>query len=348
MKNKLKRILVIFLFIQITVLSTFSIIPGEVDGACCPSLYVVFNPPVTREANIAPGEDSVVQFDGTIWVQIVGTQSVQLIQLNMQADTEAGWPAVVIPSTVVMDPKTTSSIPFFVMVKVPSYTPFTISSKLTISGNAITFPGARQNLFAGDASVLIHQFYGHRISCKDNFEKCHPGDRVKFDIEMLNTGNGYDELELDVKNRARWEKKGWDIHEPSYEKDANGAMVLNTTHISMREKGFGSIVVDVPSDIDEGKYRMIIQTRSITSKTIENRSSIQELEVVIVVEKDLVRCLFLPAIALILIVIFLSLVMRYRAELKSEKQKIRPKRKFKVLKVGPNIKYKKLKKEITQ
>ena len=75
-------------------LSLFVFLPEETEAAT-PAATISYNPPMKRRANIVPGEDGLAQFDGTIWVGIIGAgDNTQYIQLNMQAETDAGWPTI--------------------------------------------------------------------------------------------------------------------------------------------------------------------------------------------------------------------------------------------------------------
>jgi len=260
------------IFICLFMFGTLFSLGGGIENAqaATPAATITFNPPITREASVAPGEDGVVIFDGSVSVQIIGAaQSVQLIQIEMQADTDAGWPGVVSPSSAIVDPKTQTVIPFSVMVKVPAYTSYTISSKVTVSGRALTFPGARQALFSGDATVIVDQFYKFQLSVPKPYKEIDPGEQMAFNLNIKNQGNGIDTYAMTIKNLEKLQSSEW-------------VVAWSDTRSTVGEQDEGLITLSINSPqkwhLWENKVTSIeVQVESEQFRTLEGGISTQSM-----------------------------------------------------------------------
>jgi len=229
---------------------------------------ITLNPPTSREARVAPDENGVAIFDGEVDVQIMGPgSSIQLIEITLDAQAE-GLASPISPSSATLDPKTQTSLPFSVMVKVPEGTSCTEEYNLKVTGTAVTFPGMQSaTLTPAEGKVQVDQYYKFTLGLSSYNLTLKEGDSESFDVRINNQGNGMDTFSI-------WFPEDEDLGKKGIQCLVNGGQV------TISEKGTSgcAVTVSIDDDVDISKPMMIgINVESEQFRTIEggiNKQSI--------------------------------------------------------------------------
>ncbi|MFW3146881.1 MAG: choice-of-anchor T family protein [Thermoplasmatota archaeon] len=209
-KSKAARVST-FLMILLFLGSIFIILPKQGDEA-----EAVGAPVITiqlaqakQTAYVAPGQDGIVTFTGTVFAQIPWSPNIQYLQVNLQAEA-GGWPVSVPPALTFSRAQKQQS--FTVSVQVPPETSKANTGQLSVSGRWSYSPGLGGGTIpASTAIITIDQYYQFSIGCEKPYQQVTPGSSLGFKIRLMNEGNANDQLRVEVTNQDKLNNDGWTI-----------------------------------------------------------------------------------------------------------------------------------------
>jgi len=246
MRRLTRRLLAIVFLLTLAATATLRYLPVEADGAG--NLIVTIHPGRIGSpggdsilADVDPERGGIVTFVGYInveqWVEI----DAQYAVVDLEAEIE-GWPVTEIPLLVVT--KSQSTIPFSLSIMIP---PRSMTSgmdytkTLTVSGSWEYVPESN----SGQVSpvtffVYIKQYYEYSVRCKQPYIQTSPGGEFDIDLEITNTGNGEDEVTVDIERRSTMESNGWAfVFETTKFELAHGQKKVVPVHIATPKKWEG-------------------------------------------------------------------------------------------------------------
>jgi hypothetical protein len=196
--------------------SLLSFASDEAEAIGVPIVTVKFDEGYdTQLADVRPGEHGTVTFPGTVRAQIPAGSTIQQVVVDLQASTAMGWPAIVNPPQVQVNPGAES--PFSVSVTVPPETSYTISDTVSVTGRGNAYPGALGvNVQPVQGIINVDQFYKFAIVCEKNYQEVSPTDQLMFSITIWNYGNGPDTYIINLPNADTLSKDGWNIQMGQY------------------------------------------------------------------------------------------------------------------------------------
>lgn len=211
MGNKTAPRAAAFLLLIIVLASAFVIFPkgdDKAEGFGTPAIKIDLAS-YKATALVAPGQDGIVQFSGTVSAQIPVDPNFQFLMVYLTADA-GGWPAST--SGALTFSKQVKVQNFQVVVRVPPETSVTAQGTLTISGRWSYSPGALGgNVQPITAIIVVDQFYQFSVGCDKPYVQVSPGASYGFKIRLTNEGNFNDKLKVDILNLDKLTGKGWTV-----------------------------------------------------------------------------------------------------------------------------------------
>jgi len=209
-KPKAARIgifLIMFLFLG----SIFIYMPKEddkVEAVGGPAITITIAQP-KQTAYVAPGQDGIVTFTGTVEAQIPWDPSFQYLVVQLSADA-GGWPASNPPALIFS--RQTKMRTFSLSVQVPIETSKKTQGQLSLSGRWSYSPGALGGTIpAATAIIVVEQYYQFSVGCDKPYVQVNPGSSLGFRLRLINEGNANDRLRVEVKNLKELADRGWTI-----------------------------------------------------------------------------------------------------------------------------------------
>jgi len=247
------RTLLITIVIMGGILGIMAKMPEEAEAAQpVASIKLDTNEEIAR---VGPGETGIVIFTGLVDVNMIGPgQSVQMIVVTLEAD--AGWPATVSPSTLYFEASQMGqSKAFSVTVKVPNFTSFAMSGKLTVSGTVRTMPGAPMYSTASPAMgiITIKPYFMLTVSCEKPYIEVNPADALNFKLRIKNDGNTKDRITMEITNMD--DLRGW-------------VVTLGTRSLFLEENKEDVINIAITTTQDWTLYRNRVTKVDITVKSV--------------------------------------------------------------------------------
>ncbi|MCU0799144.1 MAG: hypothetical protein MUC62_05675 [Candidatus Thermoplasmatota archaeon] len=197
--------------IILSVLVNCSIVTREVNGVGRPAVTIElasYNQSVDVEPD--EGNDGIVQFSGTISVEVPWSPSIQYLIVYLNATAGNGtdqWPASTSPPLTFSKQVTTQN--FQVVVRVPEETTQYPQGLLTVSGRWIYSPGTMGgSIEPVTAIIYVIGYYDHALAARESYVEGYRGDEVGYDLMISNLGNAYDTYELSVENMNQLNGKG--------------------------------------------------------------------------------------------------------------------------------------------
>jgi len=199
------------LMLVVVMAGVFVIIPksdDKVDAVGAPAIKIELAS-YRGTALVAPGQDGIVQFSGTVTAQIPLDPNFQFLLVYLTADA-GGWPAST--SSALTFSKQVKTQNFQVVIRVPPETSVTAQGQLTISGRWRYSPGTLGgSVEPVGAIIVVKQFYQFSVGCDKPYVQINPGASYGFKLRLTNEGNFNDKLTVDILNLDRLTAKGWTI-----------------------------------------------------------------------------------------------------------------------------------------
>jgi len=204
-----------FMFITLLVISVgaFGLIRDSEEAEAVGQAIVTVNPESgasALHAKVDPSRGGIVTFRGYISLTEAWSPDVQFVVVQLQAEVE-GWEVTTIP--VLTMTSSFTQIGFSVSVIVPAgykTSGLDFTKIMTITGSWAYEPDSRGGQVQPlDVFIYIDQFYEYRIRCLQPFIQTSPGGEFDIELEVINEGNGDDEVAIDIERRDVLEANGW-------------------------------------------------------------------------------------------------------------------------------------------
>lgn len=161
-------------------------------------------------AEVDPVRGGIVTFTGKVSIDQPVDLDAQYVSVQLHAEV-GGWEVTEIPLMTVA--RLPTIIPFSVSAIVPQNTRTSrmdVTEVMTITGSWSYEPGLLQGQVEPvDVLVYIRHFYQHSVKCSTPYIHTSPGGEFDLELEIVNEGNGDDEVVIDIDRRDRMEDHGW-------------------------------------------------------------------------------------------------------------------------------------------
>ncbi len=152
-----------------------------------------------QTAYVAPGQDGIVTFTGTVFAQIPWSPNIQYLVVDLYADA-GGWPTSVPPSLTFSRAQKQQS--FTLSVQVPTGTSSQSDQTVKVGGYWHYEPGMDGGeVEPTSALIFVKQYYGLDLSSESPFLEALVEETVETTVFVENEGNGDDEIQLDIANK---------------------------------------------------------------------------------------------------------------------------------------------------
>ncbi|MGA1848743.1 MAG: choice-of-anchor T family protein [Thermoplasmatota archaeon] len=184
------------------VLSTVSILTiitpqTGVDAVGDPEITIALAQ-TKQTAYVAPGQDGIVTFTGTVFVQVPWSPNIQYLVVDLTADA-GDWPVSVPPSLTFS--KAVKQQSFVISVQVPIGTSSGDTYGLTVGGYWHYEPGMTGGeCEPATALIFVKQYYDLDLSSENPFLEALVDEKVETTVLVDNKGNGKDEIQLSIAN----------------------------------------------------------------------------------------------------------------------------------------------------
>lgn len=188
----------------------FTYIPKESD-AILQTVATISLDQSSQTAQVAPGQQGIVTFTGTVTVDMTIDSTVQKVLVSLTGSS-GGWATTVTPSTLAFSRQVTSQT-FSVSVKVPPGTSYSVTQELIVGGTCRNVPGLAYNVDETKAMINVKQFYKFSVECSKPFLEVAPGDQFVFQLKIRNMGNYQDTLRIsqDPITEKKLVDMGWAV-----------------------------------------------------------------------------------------------------------------------------------------
>jgi len=177
-------------------LTIFTILSSNVSAHwSTPDGTVTINPPVVQGIDLGPSGSRAVIISGHGDFQVMGVAAgVQLIQVELDLlchPQNSSWNVSMEPRHAIVDPKTTSTLPFSITVRGYPWIPAGNKLIIEVVATSKLYPGDGTDVTEpAITTVIANQHFLNRITLSKSYQKCHPGDGLKFNMRIENNGNG--------------------------------------------------------------------------------------------------------------------------------------------------------------
>jgi hypothetical protein len=201
----------IFLIMVLMLGSLFVYLPkekDEADAVGAPAVRIELAQ-TKQIAYVAPGQDGVVTFTGTVTATIPWSPNIQYLVVTLMAD--AGGCAVSVPPSLIFS-KAQKQQSFTLSVQVPVETSQKTQGQLSVSGKWRYSPGSLGgSIDPATAIIVVKQYYQFSIGCEKPYVQVGPGSSLGFQIRLINEGNSADRLRVEITNLDKLADMGWTI-----------------------------------------------------------------------------------------------------------------------------------------
>ncbi len=221
-----------------------------------------------QTADVAPGQDGIVTFTGTVFVEMPYAPNVQYLVVQLQADA-GDWPVSVPPALTFSKAQKQQS--FTMSVQVPIGTSSGGSYDLIVGGTWSYSPGVQSGECAPTSSLIfVKQYFSHDLNSDDLFKEALRGKVAQVEIGIENTGNGEDEILIEVVNSMDLLEEGI---EPYFNDD---------THIIPENESRTAILfLRVSESTHRGTREIDVQTYSKMGERLGEEYPIEDLTIFI-------------------------------------------------------------------
>ncbi len=231
--------------ISVLILS-ISTIPFFSDAAeaigCAPFLALT---QAKQTAYVAPGQDGVVTFMGTVYMQVPWTEETERIEARLYGNA-GNW---VVSSPVILEfSRAEKQKSFTFSVHVPIGTSQKTQGQFLVNGTWEQVNGTSSGTLApATAIIFVKQFYDIDLSIPDSYIVLHPGDEVQTRILLKNEGNAQVRSRLEISNLKDLE-------------DQEMKTYLDRDKFTIEEKevDYTNITVSTSRSTEKGLYRIRI------------------------------------------------------------------------------------------
>jgi hypothetical protein len=263
----------------------------------------------SQTAEVGPGDDGVVEFDGVVNVtRPPGTRVV----VSLTAEDTWGS-AVASPSSILFSNDGQQG--FEVKIRAPSKESCESVGEVKVFGKWTLYPGGlsgpAEPQEGAPGTIYIAQYYKYTLSGSKTFIETTPGAEEEFDLTIENRGNGEDSFSVSIINSDELSKKDIQVK-------------LSVSQVELDEKQNMPIKVDV--ELPSGAK--VIDYHSIRVQVVSNNGMQEGLPpqsftfVIRVPDDDLFATtefsMFLNIFVIILIVVFVVLFWRWHKKRGSE------------------------------
>jgi hypothetical protein len=179
--------------------------PVSAQGPTVISLTLSSMSPSSQEVMVTPSSIGDATFNLTATVEMPPLIPMT-VMVTLDGSTSTGWPTVVSPQSIPFT--TANSVQITITVVVPQATPTSSIGKVIVSGLA-TYPGGSKTA-TSSAVVTVHQYY--RVQPMANNQNVTTiNDTLSMVLSIYNRGNGIDQFDIELTNRADLEAKGLSV-----------------------------------------------------------------------------------------------------------------------------------------
>lgn len=230
------HVMLVMMLVSVGFLASISIMSEEAEAAGPPAVTISFHPGEEEQiADVRPGEHGTVTFPGEIEAELPAGGNVQDVIVSLSGSTDMNWPVTINPPVVHVNPGSKSA--FSVTVAVPPEMSYYVTATLTVTGQAVAFPGAlRYPVQAVTGSIRIQQFYKFALECDKSYREVKPTEQLAFNLRIWNYGNGRDTYSLLIPRLSKLASEGWNV-------------VLTTYNVQIEEKNPGIVQISVQTPV---------------------------------------------------------------------------------------------------
>lgn len=175
---------------MIILLSILSYIPQNISAAQPVASITIDNP--DQEVNVAPSDSGIVNFTGTVEVDMVGPgQNIQSVVVNLRVSCE-DWEATISPATLYFTSQQMAQAKAFsVAVGVPFGCDAGTVQQVIVSGTMTTDPGGQtSDIQPAEGIIEVSLYSVVEFVCDMPEKTAEPGKMVEYDFLIRNNGNG--------------------------------------------------------------------------------------------------------------------------------------------------------------
>ncbi|MGA1821064.1 MAG: choice-of-anchor T family protein [Thermoplasmatota archaeon] len=181
---------------------------AEVEAVGSPAISISITQPKAI-AHVAPGQDGIVSFSGTVTAQIPWSPSIQFCVVSLIAEA-GGWPVSTPPPLIFSKQVKTSD--FKLTVQVPPTTSHMTQGQLSVSARWSYSPGAiGGTVTPTSAIIVVEQYYQFSVACENPFLEIQPGSATGFQLKLINEGNAADKLRIEILNQNDLSDAEWTV-----------------------------------------------------------------------------------------------------------------------------------------
>jgi len=186
------------------------LVPHPVDSVCpsSPGVTITIAQP-KQTVNVAPGQDGIVTFTGTVMAQIPWEPKFQYLVVQLSPDAD-GWPTSR-PPPLIFTRQVKMKI-FSVDVYVPTGTSRSYHGQFSMGGKwrfqNTTIGGT---LYPATAIIVVQQYDMVVLDSPERYIKIEQGQSLHTHVKVENRGNADEHLWARINNRKELESKGWKI-----------------------------------------------------------------------------------------------------------------------------------------
>ena len=191
---KVRCLVLIIMMLGVSILGLYE---GTEDAeAIGEALITILPDQAALHAKVDPSRGGIVTLTGLIDGKQPRDIEYQFIVVDLVAEVE-GWQVTEIP-TIILN-RNMPQVAFSVSVMVPKEmqtSGMDATKSLSISGTWSYEPdtGLSGDVEPVEVFIYIDQFYEYRIRAKQSFIQTSPGGEFDMEIEVINEGNGIDEI----------------------------------------------------------------------------------------------------------------------------------------------------------
>ncbi|MGA1792953.1 MAG: choice-of-anchor T family protein [Thermoplasmatota archaeon] len=199
------RIGLFVIFLSVILMPLVSL---PVDSVCPPGITITIAQP-KQTAYVAPGQDCIVTFTGTVEAQVPWESHFQYLVVQLSPVAEC-WPTSNPPSLIFT--RQTRIKTFSVDVYIPTGTSRSYQGQFSMGGTwrfQNTTKGG--TLYTATAIILVEQYHQIEMGSPERYIKIEQGDSLRTYVKIENQGNGNERLKAGIHNPKELASKGWKI-----------------------------------------------------------------------------------------------------------------------------------------
>ncbi len=227
-------------------------------------------------AYVGPDQDGIVTFTGTVTAQAPWSPAVQQLIVELEADA-GGWACTDPPALPFTKGQTERD--FAITVQVPQGSTHTLQRNLIIGGTWYYSPGTMSgSVDEVTALIYVAQYYDCDLDTSTPIMEAEKGGYAEFVVDVINNGNGNDEMIIEVLDQYDLANDHIDIQIPD-----------DIVSVPENQSVELSLLAYVDEGASTGRYTITVQVRSKQAedagKTCEPDTLELYLEVVMEIQK---------------------------------------------------------------